>query len=188
MRRYAVARDGRRRPIWDQLVRTVAQEFEHDGLLPWRAWMRPTSSSTCSTLRARGVSAEGARDLFGGVLRARRRASTTCSRRATPCWFGRFRTWSLPCPRQGDVVHDDGAGDVQGLGGSEGHLCAAGAAREVEARDRQRVPPGSRARAVGRGRDPRARLARRASGWTTSTCCPRRSRCTSSCPSGISAT
>ena len=58
----------------------------------------------------------------------------------------------LHVPGQGRVVHDDGARHLQDLGRSGRGVRAAGAAREVQARDRQRVLSRPRAGAVGRRR------------------------------------
>ena len=67
----------------------------------------------------------------------------------------------LHVPGDGRVVHDDGARHVQDLRRPGRGVRAPRAAREVEARDRQRVRPRSRAGALGRRRGHRGHRRRR---------------------------
>ena len=149
----------------------------------------PTSCSTCSTRSSRRRSGASRAGTYSASFYELDEVPDDVLKTSYPMLV---RTLAnvvvLHVPGHGRVVHDDGARHLQDLGRAAGGLRAARAAREVEARDRQRVRPRPRARALGRRRGHRGHRRWRASGCRTSTCCPRRSRCTSTSTSATSAT
>ena len=127
----------------------VRERRLHPGRRRRRGQLRPQHVRSG---RSEGIQARLARDVLCGVLRAPR-----CARGCAQGELPDARPHALqrrPLARagQGRLVHDHGARHVPRRRRPGGDLRASRAARDLEARYRQRVDPRSRARALGRRR------------------------------------